>query len=105
MFDHIGFLVRDADVSLPFFTACLRPLGMMVSFGNASGPVAIPDLGVLARKGSLFVTRPTGATYFATREDLVKGAAALFADSGAATPSMAPLPNLDGSFASFFSRV
>jgi NADPH2:quinone reductase len=58
---------------------CLKPLGMMVSFGNASGPVAIPDLGILARKGSLFVTRPTGATYFASRDDLVKGAASLFA--------------------------
>jgi NADPH2:quinone reductase len=61
---------------------CLKPLGMMVSFGNASGPVAIPDLGLLARKGSLFVTRPTGAAYFATREDLVEAAAALFAAIG-----------------------
>jgi NADPH2:quinone reductase len=57
---------------------CLRPLGMMVSFGNASGPVAIPNLGILASKGSLFLTRPTAGTYFAHREDLLRGAAALF---------------------------
>jgi NADPH2:quinone reductase len=57
---------------------CLRPLGLMVSFGNASGPVSIPDLGILARKGSLFVTRPTGGAYFARREDLLTAAEALF---------------------------
>jgi NADPH2:quinone reductase len=57
----------------------LRPLGMLVSFGNASGPVAIPDLGILARKGSLFLTRPTGGHYYAKRSDLLTGAAALFA--------------------------
>jgi NADPH:quinone reductase len=58
---------------------CLRPLGMMVSFGNASGPVSIPDLGILARKGSLFLTRPTGGHYFARREDLLQAAEGLFA--------------------------
>lgn len=57
---------------------CLKPLGMMVSFGNASGPVAIPNLGILATKGSLFVTRPTAGTYFVHREDLLQGAKALF---------------------------
>jgi NADPH2:quinone reductase len=57
---------------------CLRPLGMMVSFGNASGPVSIPNLGILATKGSLFVTRPTTGTYLARREDLLQGAKALF---------------------------
>ncbi|GHA11497.1 quinone oxidoreductase [Devosia pacifica] len=57
---------------------CLRPRGLMVSFGNASGVVSIPDLGVLARKGSLYVTRPTAASYFANREDMLEGAAALF---------------------------
>ena len=64
---------------------CLRPLGMMVSFGNASGPVSIPDLGILMRKGSLFLTRPTAAHYFARREDLLTAAGALFAaiESGA----------------------
>jgi NADPH:quinone reductase len=57
---------------------CLRPMGLMVSFGNATGPVEIPDLGILARKGSLFVTRPTGAHYFAERSALLAGAKALF---------------------------
>jgi NADPH2:quinone reductase len=67
---------------------CLKPLGMMVSFGNASGPVAIPDLGILGRKGSLFVTRPTGGSYFLTRAELLEGAGALFAAllSGAIEP-------------------
>ena len=58
---------------------CLRPLGMMVSFGNASGPVPPVDLGILAPKGSLFVTRPTMMTYLAKRDDLLQSAAELFA--------------------------
>lgn len=57
---------------------CLRPRGLLASFGNASGAVTIPDLGILARKGSLYVTRPTGTHYFARREDLLEGASALF---------------------------
>ena len=57
---------------------CLRPRGLMVSFGNASGPVSIPRLGILAEKGSLFVTRPTSAAYFRTAADLRTGASALF---------------------------
>ena len=57
---------------------CLAPLGLMVSFGNASGPVSVPDLGVLAAKGSLYVTRPTLNTYTAKREDLVATARDLF---------------------------
>lgn len=57
---------------------CLRPRGLLASFGNASGVVTIPDLTVLSRKGSLYVTRPTAATYFADRKDLVAGAKALF---------------------------
>ncbi|MBS0560308.1 MAG: quinone oxidoreductase [Proteobacteria bacterium] len=57
---------------------CLRPLGLMVSFGNASGPVTGLDVGVLAAKGSLYLTRPTLATYAAKREDLVAMAADLF---------------------------
>jgi NADPH2:quinone reductase len=58
---------------------CLRPLGVMVSFGNASGAVTQFNPGILAQKGSLFLTRPTLATYAASREDLVKGARELFA--------------------------
>lgn len=57
---------------------CLRPRGLMVSFGNASGPVSLPRLGILAEKGSLYVTRPTGASYFQAPEDLRTAAAALF---------------------------
>ncbi len=57
---------------------CLRPLGMMVSFGNASGPVQPFDPGLLAAKGSLFLTRPTLMTYTAQRADLMASAAELF---------------------------
>ncbi|WP_412477894.1 quinone oxidoreductase family protein [Azonexus sp. IMCC34839] len=49
----------------------LRPLGMLVSFGNASGPVPPVDLIQLSQKGSLFITRPTLMTYTAKRADLV----------------------------------
>ena len=57
---------------------CLRPLGMIVSFGNASGPVPPFEPGILAAKGSLFMTRPTLMTYTAQREALVASAAELF---------------------------
>jgi NADPH2:quinone reductase len=57
---------------------CLAPLGLMVSFGNASGPVAPVDIGILAAKGSLYLTRPSLATYTAKRSDLEKVAADLF---------------------------
>jgi NADPH2:quinone reductase len=57
---------------------CLRPLGMMVSFGNASGPVPPFDLSELAKRGSLFITRPTLFSYVAKREDLVAMADELF---------------------------
>jgi len=58
---------------------CLAPLGLLASFGNASGAVTQFNPGVLAAKGSLFLTRPTLNTYTASREDLVKSAAELFA--------------------------
>ena len=57
---------------------CLAPLGLMVTYGNSSGPVPPVDLGVLSAKGSLFLTRPTLATYTASRHDLVAGAEDLF---------------------------
>ena len=57
---------------------CLLPRGLMVSFGNASGPVAPVNLGILATKGSLYVTRPTLATHIASRADLVERSNALF---------------------------
>jgi NADPH2:quinone reductase len=50
---------------------CLRPRGLMVSFGNASGAVEAFNLGVLSQKGSLYVTRPTLNSYTATRDELL----------------------------------
>jgi NADPH2:quinone reductase len=57
---------------------CLRPLGTMVLFGQSSGPVPPIDPGILAPKGSLFLTRPTLMTYTAKRDDLVTSAEELF---------------------------
>ncbi len=57
---------------------CLRPRGLMVSFGNASGAVEPFAPAVLAAKGSLFLTRPTLATYTATRGELEETTAELF---------------------------
>ena len=65
IYDSVG---RDT------FTASLdslAPLGLMVSYGNASGAVPPVDVGMLAAKGSLFLTRPTLATYTSTRADLL----------------------------------
>jgi NADPH:quinone reductase len=57
---------------------CLRPLGMMVTFGNASGPVPPVDTLELSKRGSLFLTRPTLFTYIAKRADLLATAQELF---------------------------
>lgn len=57
---------------------CLAPLGLMVSYGNASGPVAPISPLLLSQKGSLFLTRPTLMAYTARREDLLATAADLF---------------------------
>ncbi|HEX9463057.1 MAG TPA: quinone oxidoreductase [Alphaproteobacteria bacterium] len=57
---------------------CLQPRGIMASFGSASGPVPPVNLGILAQKGSLFVTRPTLGTFVAKREDLVANSNELF---------------------------
>ncbi len=57
----------------------LRPRGMLVVFGNASGPVPPVDPLLLSQKGSLFVTRPTLAHYIATRDELEKRSSDLFA--------------------------
>ena len=77
VYDSVG---RDT-----FLTSldCLAPLGLMVSYGNASGPVPPVELGLLAAKGSLFVTRPTLATYIAKRPDLEASAKDLFEVVGA----------------------
>lgn len=72
VYDSIG---RDTFMDS---LACLRPLGTMVLFGAASGPVPPFDIGLLAKMGSLFLTRPTLFTYTAERADLVAMAAELF---------------------------
>ncbi|WP_296267134.1 NADPH:quinone reductase [Pseudomonas sp. UBA6562] len=58
---------------------CLQPRGLMVSFGNASGAVSGVNLGILSQKGSLYVTRPTLATYANTAENTQAMADDLFA--------------------------
>jgi len=57
---------------------CLKPLGLFVSFGNASGPIGNFDILLLSAKGSLYATRPTLVTYTAKREDLLANANELF---------------------------
>ncbi len=74
-------VVYDAvgkDVFMPSLD-CLRPLGMMVTFGNASGPVPPVSPLELSKRGSLFLTRPTLFHYIAARKDLETAARALFA--------------------------
>jgi NADPH:quinone reductase len=72
VYDSIG---KD---TFPASLDCLKPLGLWVSFGNASGAIAGIDIGIFAAKGSLYATRPTLATYVAKREDLVANANDLF---------------------------
>lgn len=72
VYDSVGKTTWDGSLD------CLRPLGLMVSFGNASGAVPPFPVGLLAQKGSLFVTRPTLVHYVAARADLETAAAALF---------------------------
>ena len=64
VYDSIG------NDTFPKSLDCLSPLGMFVSFGAASGPIAAFNIGLLAQKGSLFATRPTLFTYAATRASL-----------------------------------
>jgi NADPH2:quinone reductase len=64
--------------TFPSSLDCLKPKGLWVSFGNASGPVPPLDMMILSAKGSLFATRPSLMTYVARREDLVANAAELF---------------------------
>jgi NADPH2:quinone reductase len=72
VYDAVGKSTWDGSLD------CLQPRGLMVSFGNASGPVAAVNLGILSTKGSLYVTRPTLNTYAASRADLVKRSNDLF---------------------------
>jgi len=73
VYDSIG---KD---TFPASLDCLKPRGMFVSFGNASGPVAAFDIGLLAQKGALFATRPTLFAYVVTRADLLRMADEMFA--------------------------
>jgi NADPH2:quinone reductase len=72
VYDSVGKTTWDGSLD------CLRPRGLIVSFGNASGPVPPVNLGILSTKGSLYVTRPTLATHIASRADLVERSSALF---------------------------
>jgi NADPH:quinone reductase len=72
VYDSIG---KD---TFPASLDCLRPLGMWVSFGQASGPVPPFNITLLSQKGSLFATRPSLGTYIETRKDLVATANDLF---------------------------
>ena len=73
-------VVYDSVGNDTFFPSldCLQRLGMMVTYGNASGPVAPFSPLELSRRGSLFVTRPTLFHYIATRAELNRSAAELF---------------------------
>jgi NADPH2:quinone reductase len=64
--------------TFPASLDCLKPKGLWVTFGNASGPVPPLDTQLLSAKGSLFATRPTLATYVAKRADLLANANDLF---------------------------
>ncbi len=72
VYDSVGKATFEGSLD------ALAPLGLMVTFGNASGSVPPLDVGTLAKKGSLFLTRPTVFSYVARREDLERAAAELF---------------------------
>ena len=72
VYDGIG------KTTFPASLDCIRPLGMFVSFGAASGPIDPFNINILQQKGSLFTTRPTLVNYVAKREDLVATAKSLF---------------------------
>jgi NADPH:quinone reductase len=72
VYDGIGKSTFPASLD------CIRPLGMFVSFGSASGQIDAFNINILQTKGSLFATRPTLNTYAAKREDLLSIAKDLF---------------------------
>jgi NADPH2:quinone reductase len=72
VYDGIG------KATFPASLDCIKPLGMFVSYGSASGPVDAFNINILQTKGSLFATRPTLNTYAAKREDLLAIAKDLF---------------------------
>jgi NADPH:quinone reductase len=72
VYDSVG---KD---TFPASLDCLKPLGLFVSYGNASGPIAAFNAGILASKGSLYMTRPTMGHYTSTRATLLETANDLF---------------------------
>jgi NADPH:quinone reductase len=72
VYDSVGKSTFDGSLD------CLRPLGTMVTFGNASGPVPPVALAVLTQKGSLFLTRPSVRHYVETHADLERASTELF---------------------------
>ncbi|HXC51317.1 MAG TPA: quinone oxidoreductase [Candidatus Limnocylindrales bacterium] len=72
VYDGVGKATFDGSID------CLRPLGLMVSFGNASGPPPPVNLATLSQAGSLFITRPTLMHYTRDPGELAAGAAELF---------------------------
>ncbi|MFP1726304.1 quinone oxidoreductase [Lonsdalea quercina] len=72
VYDSVGKATWEASLD------CLQRRGLMVSFGNASGPVTGIDLGILNKKGSLYVTRPSLFGYITHREELEEASNALF---------------------------
>lgn len=84
VYDSIGRDTFEASLS------CLAPRGLMVSYGNASGPVTGVDVGTLGAHGSLYLTRPSLMTYIAKRPELEASAAAVFSllEQGVLRPSI-----------------
>jgi NADPH:quinone reductase len=72
IYDGVGKAVFEGNVD------CLRPRGLLASYGSSSGAVSIPSLGVLANKGSLYVTRPTSRHYVGTSQTLRKAMSSVF---------------------------
>lgn len=72
VYDSVGKDTWEASLS------CLKRRGLMVSFGNASGPVTGVNLGILNQKGSLYVTRPSLFSYITTRQELEQASRELF---------------------------
>ena len=72
VYDSVG---KD---TFPASLDCLQQRGLFVSFGNASGPIPPFNAGILAQKGSLFMTRPSLPNYTGTREQLEKASGDLF---------------------------
>jgi len=72
VYDSVGKDTFEASLK------CLSPLGLLVSFGNASGPVPPVDLGLLAHHGSLYITRPSLGAYSAKHSDLESMSQELF---------------------------